>query len=150
MMLSVHKGLVFIVILIFASAAWAQDGSDDGILSHEAKNHFGELAMVCGIVAGVRRERQPVQVEFKNSYPNHSYLIDEYTLLYFDKLPPHHEFMVGIEEVNRMAFPEKLESFVDRKACVYGKILKYSKNRAIMALVRADQIAVEDIVKDHK
>ena len=38
------KSLTFIVVLVFASAAWTQDGSENGISSHETKNHIGEFA----------------------------------------------------------------------------------------------------------
>ena len=144
-----HKGLTFIVVLIFASAAWTQDGSENGVWSHEAKNHIGEFAMVCGVIVGVRRERQPVQVEFKYSYPNYSSLMTEHTILYFDKLPPHHEFMVVIEEVYRRAFLEKPESFVDQKACIYGRIWRDGNKEAI-TLHRAFQIAIEAKEKDGK
>ena len=144
-----NRGLTFIVILIFASVAWTQDGSENGIWSHEAKNHIGEFATVCGVIVGVRRERQPYHPEFKQPYPGFSYLITEHTILYFDKLPPHHEFVAVIEDVNRRAFPDEPESFVGQKACVYGKILKY-KGKEVIALVRVDQIAVEGIGKDGK
>lgn len=147
---STHKGLTFIVILMFASVAWTQDWSEHSIRSYEAKNHYGELAMVCGDIVGDRRKDQPLQAEFKSPYPNYTALVSEHTILYFDKLPPNHEFMVVIEDVNRRAFPDKLESFVGQKACVYGKILKYREKKAVMALVRADQIAVAGKGKDRK
>jgi len=94
--------------------------------------------MVCGMIAGVRRESlaapsesQPVTVDS--------------TFLYFEKLPPHHEFMAIIKDHSR--FPGTPESFVDQKACVYGKIVKYKNLQAIL-LVRADQIAVAGTGKD--
>ena len=135
-----HRGLTFIVILIFASVAWAQDKNENGIWSHEAKNHIGEFAMVCGVIVVVRRERQTPQPKFKEPSTDS-------TVLYFDKLPPHHEFVAVIEDVNRRAFPDELKSFVDQKACVYGKILK-DKDKEVIALVRTDQIAVESRGKD--
>ena len=91
------KSLTFIVVLVFASAAWTQDGSENGISSHETKNHIGEFAFV--------------------------YIKDEY----------------------RKELPVEPESFVDRKACVYGKIAKDNGLRQVIALVRTFQIAVEGI-----
>ena len=126
------KSLTLIVVLVFASVAWTQDGSENGIPSYETKNHIGEFAMVCGVIVAVRRERQFI----------------ERTLLYFDKLPPHHEFFVYIKDEYRRALPVEPESFVDRKACVYGKIAKDKGLRQVIALVRTFQIAVEGIEMD--
>jgi hypothetical protein len=146
-----HKGLTFIAILIFASVAWTQVQSENGIWSHEAKNHDGELAMVCGAIVRVHKERQagwgPLM---QPPYQTYFDPIIEDTILYFDKLPPDHEFAAVIKDDNRGAFPDKLESFVGQKACVYGKILKYKDNKAVMTLVRADQIAVEGMEMDGK
>jgi len=145
-----HKGLTFIVILIFASAAQTQDGSENGIWSHEAKNHIGEFAMVCGVIVGVRRARTsggvpPVQLPYQTYF----YPISKDINLYFDKLPPHHEFVAVIANENRGAFLDKPESFVDQKACVYGKIRKHKSNVNI-ELVIPDQIALEGIETDGK
>ena len=135
-----HRGLTFIVVLIFASVAWAQD--ENGIWSHEAKNHIGEFAMVCGVIVSIRRERQAPQPEFKGPTTNYPFdLTIDSTILYFDRLPPDHEFVAVIGDVNRKAFPHEPESFVDQKACVYGKILKY-KSKTTIAVIRPDQIAV--------
>jgi hypothetical protein len=141
MRLPTLKSLTLIVVLVFASVAWTQDGSENGILSHETKNHIGEFAMVCGVVVAVRRERQPYSTAGGPGYPLNYSPIDEHTLLYFDRLPPDHEFVAIIEDVNRNAFPSEPASLVDQKACVYGKISTY-KGKVAVALIRADQIAV--------
>ena len=156
-----HKGLTFIVILIFASVAWGQgeDGvwsyeaknhiDENGVWSYEAKNHIGEIAMVCGVIVSIRRESQLPGAEFKGSYyvpPNPTI---NGTILYFDRLPPDHEFVAIIHDVNRNAFPNEPVSLVDQKACVYGKISTY-KGKAAVALIRADQIAVVGKGKDSK
>ncbi len=144
-----HKGLTFIVILIFASVAWAQDENENGILSYEAKNHIGEIAMVCGVIVSVRRESPLPASERMGSYyvpPNPTI---NGTILYFDRLPPDHEFVAIIEDVNRNAFPNEPVSLVDQKACVYGKISTY-KGKVAVALIRADQIAVTGKGKDSK
>ena len=120
--------------LVFSSGAWTQDGDENGISSYETKNHVGEFAMVCGVIVAVRRERQPI----------------ERTFLYFDKLPPQHEFFVYIKDEYRKALPVEPESFVDRKACVYGKIVRDNGLRQVIALVRTFQIAVEGIEMDSK
>ena len=143
-----HKGLTFIVILIFASVAWGQ--GEDGIWSHEAKNHVGEFAMVCGVIVSVRRESPLPAAEFPGSYyvvpPNPT---ANRTILYFDRLPPDHEFMAIINDVNRNAFPNEPASLVDQKACVYGKISTY-KDKVVVALIRAEQISVAGKGKDSK
>lgn len=139
------KSLTFIVVLVFASVAWTQDGGENRISSHEAKNHIGEFAMVCGVIVAVRQERQPYSTAGGPGYPLNYSPIDERTLLYFDKLPPHHEFFVYIKDEYRRALPVEPESFVDRKACVYGKIVRDNGLRQVIALVRTFQIAVEGI-----
>ena len=139
------KGLTFIVVLVFASAAWTQDERENGISSHETKNHIGEFAMVCGVVVAVRRERNPYSTAGGSGYPLNYSLSDEHTALYFDKLPPHHEFFVYIKDQYRKELPVEPESFVDRKACVYGKIAKDNGRRQVIALVRTFQIAVGGI-----
>jgi hypothetical protein len=143
-----HKGLTFLAILIFACVAWAQD--ENGIRSFEAKNHIGEIAMVCGVIVSIRRESPLPASERMGSYyvpPNPTI---NGTLLYFDKFPPHHEFFVYIKDEYRKALPVEPESFVDRKACVYGKIAKDNGLRQVIALVRTYQIAVEGIEMDGK
>ena len=140
-----HKVLTFIVILIFASAAWAQD--ENGIWSYEAKNHIGEVAMVCGVIVSILRESQLPGAEFNGSYYVAPDPTINGTILYFDKLPPDHEFVAIIEDVNRNAFPNEPVSLVDQKACVYGKISTY-KGKEAVALIRADQIAVDGIEMD--
>ena len=132
MALPAFKAPYLVLIIIISIVAWAQ--GEDKIWSHEAKNHIGEYAMVCGVIVGVRRERQAPQPRFQGPSTDS-------TILYFDKLPPHHEFVAVIEDVNRRAFPDEPESFVDQKTCVYGKILKY-KGMKVIALVRAEQITV--------
>ena len=142
-----HKGLTFLAILISASVAWAQD--ETGIWSYEAKNHIGEIAMVCGVIVGIRRESPLPASERMGSYyvpPNPTI---NGTILYFDRLPPGHEFVAIIEDENRNAFPNEPVSLVDQKACVYGKISTY-KGKEAVALIRADQIAVTGKGKDSK
>ena len=142
---SIFKSLMLIVVLTFASVAWAQDGSKNGILSHEAKNHIGEIAMVCGVIVGVHQESQPYSPQGGPGNLIHYSPIKENTSLYFDKLPPDNEFSVQIKDEYRKAFTVNPRSFVDRKACVYGKIAIVSDGRQGISLVRTDQIAVEDI-----
>ncbi len=141
--LPTSRALTIIVILIFASVTWAQ--GEEGIRSHDAKNHVGELAMVCGVIVGIRYENPASKPDNKGSFTN--YLFDvtmDATTLYFDRLPPHHEFMAVIEKVNRREFQHNPESFRDQKVCVYGKVLKYM-GKATIALIRPDQIAVTGI-----
>lgn len=106
--------------------------------------------MVCGVIEGVRRARTsggvpPVQLPYQTYFAPISKDIN----LYFDKLPPHHEFVAVIANENRGAFLDKPESFVDQKACVYGKIRKHRSNVNI-ELVIPDQIALEGIETDGK
>ena len=148
MALPAFKAPYLVLIIIISIVAWAQ--GEDKIWSHEAKNHIGEYAMVCGVIVGVRRERQAPQPQFKGPTTNYPFdqTIDK-TILYFDGLPPHHEFVAVIGDVNRKAFPYELDSLVDQKACVYGKILTY-KGKVAIALIKADQIAVAGKGKDGK
>jgi hypothetical protein len=136
MVLPTFRAPTFTLILIVASISCAQ--SEDGIWPHETKNHIGEFAMVCGMIVGVRRESLAAPPE---SQP----VTAGSTFLYFDKLPPHHEFVAIIKDHG--AFLDKPEKFVDQKACVYGKIVKYKSMQAI-TLVRPDQLAVESMGKD--
>lgn len=132
MILPTFRASTFTLIIIVASISWAQ--SEDVIWPHEAKNHIGEFAMVCGMIVGSRREGTDTQRVWEGS-----------TLLYFEKLPPHHEFVAIIRD-NR-AFLSKPETFVGQKACLFGKIVKYKSMLAIV-LVRPDQLALESIGKD--
>ena len=146
MTLPIFRISSFILILIIASVAWGQ--GEDGIWSHEAKNHVGEFAMVCGVIAGVRHESPLPQPKFKG--PSVAYPFDiavDSTILYFDRRPPHNKFVAIIRDVNRKAFPHEPESFMDQKACVYGKIQRY-KSKTAIALIRSDQISVAGIGKD--
>jgi hypothetical protein len=149
MTLPIFKASSLALVLIIAGVTSAN--SEDEIWPHEAKNHLGEIAMVCGTIAGVRRERQTYHPEFKQqtAAPSNLSLLSEHTILYFEKLPPHHEFMAIFEDTLRREFPDQPESLVNQKACLYGKILKYRSKQAIV-IVRPDQLAVEHTGKGGK
>jgi len=140
--LPTSRALTIIVILIFANVTWVQ--GDEGIRSYDAKNHVGELAMVCGVIVSIRHESQLPGSEFSGAYWVPPDPTINGTILYFDRLPPDHEFVAVIEDINRNAFPHEPKLLVDQKACVYGKILTY-KDKAAVALIRPDQIAIADI-----
>lgn len=137
-----------ILILMKLGVAWSQ--GEDKIWSHKAKSHFGELATVCGVIVAIRQERQPYHPIFTqkpNNIGSVNSPIIERTILYFDKLPPHHEFFAVIKDVDLKSFPSEVESYMEQKACVYGKIQRYNGRLAI-AVFRPGQIAISANEKD--
>jgi len=122
------------LIFLIASVAWAQD--EDGFWPHQAKDHLWEYAMVCGVIVGARRESLAA--------PSESLTVTaDSTILYFNKLPPNHEFVAIIRD--HREFPGKPESFVGQKACVYGKIARYKSKQAIMLFI-SEQFSAESLI----
>ena len=149
MNLPTFKTITKALLLVIAGVTSAQN--EVNISPDEAKNHIGEIAMVCGAIVGIRREHQTYNPEFKqqSASPSNLSLITERTILFFEKLPPHHVFMAIFDDAIRQKISEEPESFVDRKACVYGKIQNY-KAKQVIVLARPDQLAVEQVRKSAK
>jgi len=120
------KNLLAIACLLSLSLpAFAQQ--DDMVRAHEAREHAGEYAMVCGVIASAS------YVQGARGAP---------TYLNFDKPYPDSEFSAVIFGRNRKNFNPYPETLTGYKACVYGKIKMY-KGRAQMELVKADQLSVK-------
>ena len=108
-----------------SSAVGAQ--TDDMVKAHDAIEHAGQFAMVCGVIASAK------------------YLKDSKgapTYLNFDKPYPDHEFSAIIFGKNRKNFKLQPETLTGYKACVYGKVRVY-KGKAQIELVKEDQLSVK-------
>lgn len=114
-----------ICLLIFSASACAQQ--DDMVRAFEARQHAGEYAMVCGVIASAK------YLQNSRGAP---------TYLNFDKPYPDSEFSAIIFGKNRKNFNPAPETLTGYKACVYGKIRMY-KGRPQMELVKADQLSVK-------
>jgi len=118
---------LFTTILLLISSAPGQAQQDDMVRAHEARDHAGEYAMVCGVIASAR------YLQGSRGAP---------TYLNFDKPYPESQFSAVIFGKNRKNFSPDPETLTGYKACVYGKIKMY-KGRAQMELVKADQLSVK-------
>jgi len=114
-----------ILLLIFSAPGHAQQ--DDMVRAHEARDHAGEYAMVCGVIASAS------YLQGVRGAP---------TYLNFDEPYPDNEFSAVIFGKNRKNFSPDPETLTGYKACVYGKIKMY-KGKPQMELVRADQLSVK-------
>jgi len=114
-----------ILLLIFSAPGHAQQ--DDMVRAHEARDHAGEYAMVCGVIASAS------YLQGVRGAP---------TYLNFDEPYPDNEFSAVIFGKNRKNFSPDPETLTGYKACVYGKVRMY-KGRAQMELVKADQLSVK-------
>lgn len=117
----------FVMICLVLSSASGQAQQDDMVRAHQAIDHVGELAMVCGVIASTR------YLEGVRGAP---------TYLNFDKPYPESDFSVVIFGKNRKNFNPPPETLDGYKACVYGKIKLY-KGKAQMQLVKTEQLSVK-------
>ncbi len=116
---------IMIAVLSLSGAVQAQQ--EDIVRAHQAIEHAGEYAMVCGVIAGARYSKD------SKGAP---------TYLNFDKPFPDHAFSAIIFGKNRRNFSLAPETLVGYKACVYGKVRVY-KGKAQIELVKADQLSVK-------
>ena len=117
--------IAFIVAGLLSGPARAQQ--EDIVRAHQAIEHAGEYAMVCGVVASARYNRD------SKGAP---------TYLNFDKPYPDQDFSAIIFGKNRKNFSPDPETLAGYKACVYGKVKIY-KGKAQIELVKADQLSVK-------
>ena len=117
--------IAFIVAGLLSGPAQAQ--KEDIVRAHQAIEHAGEYAMVCGVVASARYNRD------SKGAP---------TYLNFDKPYPDQDFSAIIFGKNRKNFSPEPETLTGYKACVYGKVKVY-KGKAQIELVKADQLSVK-------
>jgi hypothetical protein len=100
---------------------------EDIVRAHQAIDHAGEYAMVCGVIASARYNKE------SKGAP---------TYLNFDKPYPDQDFSAIIFGKNRKNFSPEPETLTGYKACVYGKVKIY-KGKAQIELVKADQLSVK-------
>ena len=112
-----------VVAMLLAATAFAQ--GEARIMAHQAKDHAGEFAEVCGVIVDANYARR------SRGSP---------TYLNFDKPYPEQEFSAIVWGNDRRAFPFSPEDLEGHKACVYGKVELY-KGKAQIVLVRPEQIA---------
>ena len=117
--------IAFIVAGLLSGPARAQQ--EDIVRAHQAIEHAGEYAMVCGVIASARYNRE------SKGAP---------TYLNFDKPYPDQDFSAIIFGKNRKNFSPDPETLAGYKACVYGKVKIY-KGKAQIELVKADQLSVK-------
>jgi hypothetical protein len=119
------RSLLLSLFLFFAGICQAAPAS---ITTDEAKNHIGENATVCGIVAGVHyaanSRGNPTFVNLDKPYPNQVFTI----LIWGEDLPK---------------FDPKPSSWDGKKVCVTGPITSYQGRPEIIAKAQT-QIAVEE------
>ena len=108
--------------ILASGTASAQSG--DMLLSKDAINHVGEIAEVCGLIAGARYARKTR---------------GDPTYLNFGKPFPDQEFSAIVWGADRRKFDIKPESLEGYKACVYGKITLYQGKPQIV-LKKAEQL----------
>ena len=120
------KNLVITTLILFYSG-FVQAQQEDIVRAHDAIEHAGEFAMVCGVIASARYLKE---VKGAPTYLN------------FDKPYPDQEFSAIIFGKNRKNFSPDPESLTGYKACVYGKVRVY-RGKAQIELVKADQLSVK-------
>lgn len=116
--------LIAIFTLFLSGGVKAQQ--DEIVRAHEAIEHRGEYAMVCGVIADAN------YLEDSRGGP---------TYLNFDKPYPDHDFSAIIFEKNRKNFKVAPETLAGYKACVYGKVKVY-KGKAQIEIVKQQQLSV--------
>ena len=96
----------------------------DAIPAAQAKDHVGETASVCGVVAATRyldsSEKKPTFLNFDKPYPNHS-------------------FTAVIFGTERARFGKPEEDYLHKDICVTGKIELYNGKPQVV-LSAPDQI----------
>jgi micrococcal nuclease len=112
-----------LLVATLTSPAFAQKK----LSANEAKDHFGEVATVCGEVVSAR------YASTSNGEP---------TFLNFDKAYPNQIFTVVIWGDNRSKFGKPEDDFQGKHICVTGKITAYA---GLPEIVLADpkQLSVE-------
>jgi micrococcal nuclease len=88
----------------------------DTISSAQAKDHIGEAATVCGMVADARYLETGSHVTFLN----------------FDKPYPEQTFTAFLPAENRSKFGTPEKEYKGREICVTGKIQEYRGNPEIV------------------
>jgi len=116
--------LLICVLALFSTNASAQN--DEIVLAHQAIDHVGEYAMVCGVIA---------DANFKSDTRG------EPTYLNFDKPYPKHDFTAIVWGKHRRYFGDELEGLEGLKACVYGEVDRF-KGKAQIVLTRPEQLSV--------
>lgn len=118
------KLFTFLVAVFCCHGAFAQ--SEDLVRAHEAINHKGDYAMVCGVIASVNdlsgSKESPIYLSFDKPYPN-----NDFTAIIYSK--------------NRKNFDIEPASLTGYKACVYGKVRVY-KGKAQIEVVKENQLAL--------
>jgi len=114
--------LIYLFAGLSSSTVMAQ--AQDVVRAHEAINHVGKLAMVCGLVASAdyRRDTRGDQ-----------------TYLNFDKLYPDQDFTAIIYGTDRRSFDIAPETLRGYKVCVYGKVGAF-RGQAQIVLKRQEQL----------
>lgn len=119
------KRWIFLALVAQATVTGpVQAQAPDIVRAHEAIDHVGELAMVCGVIATAKHAQST------RGAP---------TYLNFDKPFPDSEFTAIIWGQDRKAFdlpPEKLDGY---KACVYGEVEVY-RGKAQITVRRREQL----------
>lgn len=99
------------LLALLAAGASSAGRQATRITAAQAKDHVGERATVCGLVAGTR------YLDKTKGKP---------TFLNFDRRYPHHTFTAVIWEAARARFAEAPErAFDGRRVCVTGQIKDY-------------------------
>lgn len=117
---------LLIAILTFFLSNGLQAQPDDMVRAHEAIEHRGEYAMVCGVIADAN------YLEDSRGGP---------TYLNFDKPYPDHDFSAIIFRKNRKNLEIAPETLTGYKACVYGKV-KVHRGKAQIEIVKQQQLSV--------
>ena len=120
------RGLAVALVGVSALGASAQEAQDQPLqlYAHQAADHIGEMALVCGVIASTRYAYD------SNGAP---------TYLNFDKPYPQNEFTVVVWGRDRGNFSYKPEDLKDHQACVYGRIDEYRGKPQVIA-IRPEQI----------
>lgn len=117
-----HKLILTALLALLPAPAWTQELPR--LLAHQAAEHIGEVAQVCGVIAGSRYAQN---VRGRPTYLN------------FDEPYPDNDFTVIVWGRNRNNFPSPPELLLDHKACVTGRIESYQGKPQIEAQ-RPEQI----------
>ena len=115
----------FFFCLLLSPVASAQ--SANLIKTHEAIEHVGEYAVVCGVIASTSYRKS------SNRRP---------TFLNFDKPYPDQDFSAVVFGEDRKNFKVKPESLTNREACVVGIVSAY-RGKAQIVLVKDIQLKVK-------
>jgi hypothetical protein len=111
---SATKFAISIWLATFAAAS----AEGPRLLSYQAKNHLGENATVCGVVASTK------YLESKGRSP---------TLLNLDKPYPQQPFTIVIWGADRAKFGKPEETYANKRVCVTGTITEFRGTPEIVA-----------------